>query len=73
MTKTVIFGGVLAAVFVISMVVAVPLADAAGHIFIKKTNVKVKSGILDAKIKSFGFKSLYHPHDDLKTQKKLKL
>jgi hypothetical protein len=43
MTKTVIYGTILAAVFVISMVVAVPLADAAGHIFIKKTEVEVKN------------------------------
>jgi len=52
MTKTIILGGVLAVVFVISMVVAVPLADAAGHIFITKTEVKVKNlTTLDAKIK----------------------
>ena len=41
-----------ATVFAISMIVAVPLADAAGHIFIKKTDVKVKDlKKLDVKIK----------------------
>jgi len=43
MTKTALYGTILAAVFIISMVVAVPLADAAGHIFIKKTEVEVKN------------------------------
>jgi len=43
MTKTALYGTILAAAFVISMVVAVPLADAAGHIFIKKTEVEVKN------------------------------
>jgi len=40
MTKTVIWGGVLAAVFVISMIVAVPLADAAGHLVITSKATK---------------------------------
>lgn len=51
MTKRAIWGTVFVAVFVISMVVAVPLADAAGHIFISKTDVKVKNlTTLDATI-----------------------
>lgn len=40
-----------AAAFAVSMIAAAPLADAAGHIFIKKTDVKVKNlTTLDVKI-----------------------
>ena len=55
MTKTALYGTILAVAFVISMVVTMPLADAGGHIFIKKTEVKVKDLTkLNVKIKVTG-------------------